>query len=121
MKDIREKALAELQAVALARPADCLRWEDGKLELKDKLPSKSAAAIASVERSSAGVKLRFHDKLKALELLLRYGAAGPGSEANNLLEALLEATKEPINTEDIPEMIGEEEQDENGIFITAGG
>lgn len=105
--------MSELEAIALARPTDLLKWEDGKLELADDLTGSSAAAIASIERSNAGVKVRFHDKLKAIEMLLLHGAAG-GDRRNNLLEAILRATAGELTAE---KKGGE---DENGIFITEG-
>ena len=120
MSDLREDVLKELAAVAMARPADCLRWEDGKLELKEEIPKESAAAISSIERSAAGVKLRFHDKLKALELLLQHSETAEAKAKNNLLEAILNAVRQPMDTDDIPE-VEEGEDDENGIFITEGG
>ena len=118
MADLMEEVMEELRAVAFARPADCLRWEDGKLELKKRLPRKSAAGVACIERSSAGVKVKFHDKLKALQLLLEYGGTGGGGADNNLLAALLEATRRPFAPGEIDD-IGEL-NDDNGIFIAEG-
>lgn len=117
--DIRDEVIAELRAVAMARPADCLRWEDGKLELKDELPIGTAAAISSIERTTSGVKLRFHDKLKALQLLLQAGNEKGSDPKSNLLEAILGAINGPIDTSDVPE-IEEGETDEDGVFITEG-
>lgn len=114
-----KKILAELKAVALARPLDCLDWNDGKLELKEleKIPARSRAGIASIERNTTGVKVKFHDKLKACELLLRYGEGGSTNEQNNLLEAILSATRGGVDPTGIEEM---ESDFENGISIAAG-
>ena len=58
---------------------------------------EQACAIASVEKGSGGLKVKFYDKLKALELLgkavglFEGGAQAP--EDNGLLEAILTATR----------------------------
>lgn len=95
-EDIR----AELRAIALARPVDCLRITDGVLELLPlgELPAAGAAGIASVELGPHGVKVRFYDKLKAIELLCsEEGAAAP---ENNLLEVILAALQNEEVLED---------------------
>ncbi len=94
----RQEILDELRAIGLARATDCLCIQDNRVELRtDALGREQAAAIAYMERTSAGWKVKFFDKLKALELLAELSgfSAGP-SEKSNLLEAIVEATKEDI-------------------------
>ena len=75
----------------------------------DSLSKNYQAAIASVERTSNGIRLKFYDKMKALELLGK--AAGmfdtdrnTEREGNNLLQAIVEATGGEIDTDDVPEI-----------------
>ena len=110
--------LNELAAIATARPSDCLRWEDGKLELREEIPEECAAAIASIERGPSGVKLRFHDKLKAMEMLLLHtGTLDRAGEGASLLEAIVSATKCAMLINET----GEEKESENGVFIGERG
>ena len=55
--------LEELAAVAFARAADYYGTDWAPL------PDAAGAALAAVEKTPSGVKLKFYDKLKALELL----------------------------------------------------
>ena len=118
--EVRKKVFNELLLIATVRPAECLDWEEGKLELAEKIPKKIAAAISSIERSTAGVKLRFHDKLRAIDLLLEHmeKLGTTQEERNNLLEAIIAATSAAVNVDDIPELEGAD--NENGIFIEQG-
>lgn len=83
-----EELRAELRAIALARPVECLRMVGGALELLplSELPAAGAAGIASIELGPHGVKVRFYDKLKAAELLCSEGGGPP--TVNNLFEML---------------------------------
>lgn len=120
MKNLREKLLKELETVALSRPIDCLCWEDGKIELKpfSEISARSRAGIASIERSAGAVRVRFHDKIKALELLLKYGVDDrQGGEESNLLKLLSAGMAE---TTDYNDILGDDEDHENGVFITEG-
>lgn len=114
-----KKILAELRKIVLANPLDLLVWNDGKLELKslNQIPAKSRGAVARIERNTTGVKVVFHDKLKAAELLLRYDQQQTAVEENNLLVAILNSTTGTVDTTDIDEM---RVDDENGIFIAEG-
>ena len=102
----------ELAAIGFARATDCFYVEGSTLVFKpdQELSSQAGAAIASVERTAGGLKVKFYDKLKALELLGKYmgmfdGTAGrDGQETNNLLEAILAATREEVRTNDVPEL-----------------
>ena len=66
--------LQELTAIAMARATDYMSVCDGGLEIRstNELTPEQAAAIASIERSTGGLKVKFYDKLKALELLGKY-------------------------------------------------
>lgn len=114
-----KRIIRELKAIALSRPLDCLDWQDGKLELKplDKIPARSRVGIARIERNTTGIKVVFHDKLKAAELLLRTLGVPSESTDNNLLEKILEACSGPVDFSDIEEL---EDLYDNGVFIEQG-
>ena len=112
MKNITpKKVVEELAAIGFARATNFLRVSEGELTVcdTDTLSKADRAAIASIERSSNGIKLKFYDKMKALELLGKYMGMFDGKDdaeenRNNLLEAILAATKEEVETDDIPEI-----------------
>ena len=107
-----KKVAQELAAIGFARATDCLYVEGNTLVFKpnQELPAEAGAAIASVERTANGLKVKFYDKLKALELLGKYmgmfdGASdSPKLESNNLLEAILAGTREEVATDGVPEL-----------------
>lgn len=107
-----EQVIEELAAIGFARATDCLYVEGNTLMIKSaqELTPEAGAAIASIERNASGLKVKFYDKLKALELLGKHigmfdGTEGRGEqEKNNLLEAILAATREEVVTDDIPEL-----------------
>ena len=106
-----KKVVEELAAIGFARATDFLRVSDGELTIRDTdtLAKSDRAAIASIERSSTGIKLKFYDKMKALELLGKYMGMFEGKPSeeeahNNLLEAILAATQEEVETDDVPEI-----------------
>lgn len=104
----RQQVLDELAAVGFFRVGDCLKLDGQKLVLK-KLGGKAGAAIASVEQTGSGVKVKFYDKLKALTLLGELTGAFDGDrqekrEESNLLECILQATEGEVETDDIPEI-----------------
>jgi len=102
-----EKILEELAAIAFARVPDYMVQEDGQMHLREDLKPRQRAAIASVE---SGGKVKFYDKMKALELLGKHfglfeAKEGPKTEKeNNLLEAILQATGQEVDTDDLSEL-----------------
>ena len=112
MKKITPKQVVEeLAAIGFARATNFLRVSGGELTIRetDSLSKADQAAIASIERSSTGIKLKFYDKMKALELLGKYmgmfeGTAREEEAHNNLLEAILAATQEDVELCDLPEI-----------------
>jgi len=101
-----EKILEELAAIAFARVPDYMVQEDGQMHLREDLKPRQRAAIASVE---SGGKVKFYDKMKALELLGKhfglFEAKGAQEDReNNLLEAILQATAQEVDTNDVSEL-----------------
>ena len=104
-----EKILDELAAIAFARAPDYLVVEEGQVRLRDGLKPRQRAAVASVEKSTTGIKVKFYDKMKALELLGKYLGLFEGNDAgeeteNNLLEAILQATGQEVDTDGVSEL-----------------
>ena len=109
MENLSEKIIDELVAIAFARATDYLYTQDGSLVIRDtgQLPEDAGAAIAGIERSTGGLKVKFYDKLKALEILGKccglFESNQTPREENNLLQMMLQATKEDMDLDDIPE------------------
>ena len=83
--------LRELAAIGFASPARLL-GPDGQVD-PQRLASADLAAVAAIEATKGGVKLKYYDKLKALELLGKHFGVfdGTGQQAqaqNNLLDLL---------------------------------
>lgn len=106
-----DKVIKELAAIAMTRATDVLQILEGQVSIKapEQMGRGHAAAIASVEKTTGGWKVKFYDKLKALELLGDYyGLFSPGgkkeAEENNLLEAILSSTEGAVDISDIQEL-----------------
>lgn len=107
----RERVMEELVAIGFARVTDFLCVKDGELVIQSgqALSPQTEAAIASVEKTTHGWKVKFYDKLKALELLgkclgMLDGKSVPEDKKNNLLEQLLKATGKEMDVRDVPEL-----------------
>ncbi len=106
---LQEKILKELEAIALAKATDYLEVRDGVLGCRDTeaLTPEQCSAIASVEKSATGLKVKFYDKLKALELLGKvvglFDGGAVENEENNLLQAIVDSTKGALHTGDLQE------------------
>ena len=103
--------MEELAAIGFSRVTDFLYVENNTLMIRpsEELSAGEKAAIASIERTSSGIKVKFYDKLKALELLGKHMGMFDSKQYEpihntNLLEAILAATQKELNTDDIPEL-----------------
>ena len=106
-----ERLLWQLSAIATADTTALVQVAGGELVVGDtnSLSPEQRAAICSLEKSAGSIKVKFYDKLKALELLGKYlglfdrGVSGDFGDSP-LLQAVLTATKEVMDTYDLPEV-----------------
>ena len=105
MELTQERIVEELVAIGFARATDILDVKDGQTLLKE---AADGTAIANLETTPKGVKVKFYDKLKALELLGKamglFEGVAAAQEENNLLDAILLATGKEVETGDVPEV-----------------
>ena len=104
----KDAILKELALIGFARVPDYLEIRDGTLTMRQG-KELDGAAIASIEKATGGWKVKFYDKLKALELMGKHLGMFSGTEGQeqsaecNLLECIIEATREEVDFRDIPE------------------
>ena len=106
----QDAVLRELAAIGFSRATDYATIRGPLVEMTptDKLSDAQKKAVASIEQGNFGIKVKLHDKVKALELLGRHlgmfenKASQKTAGENNLLEAI--QSTEEINTDDLPEV-----------------
>ena len=102
----RQKLMEELAVIAFADTTEYLSVKDGVLTVADIPKGAALGAIQSVEKTSGGIRVRFYDKLKALELLGKATGLFEGlaqEESGNLLEAIVGATEQEVDMDDLQE------------------
>lgn len=111
MTESAQVLLKQLWAIATCRATDLLAVKQGQLEVRDtdRLTESQQLAIAAIEKGPGGVKVKFYDKLKALELLGKHmglfeQGAAVDPQQSNLLEQLLAATDREVSLCDLPEV-----------------
>lgn len=105
------EVLAQIRAIAMADVTELVQVEQGELVIRStgELSPQLRRAICSVEKSAGSLKVKFYDKLKALELLGKYlglfdRQGSVCDDGADLLGEILRSTEEVIPVHDIPEI-----------------
>ena len=105
-----QRIMRELAAIAFANVPDAIIVEGNDVHLRRALTPRQRAAIASIEKTTGGVKVKFYDKMKALELLGKHFGLFEGKDVqeqeteNNLLAAILQATQQEVDIDEVSEL-----------------
>ena len=106
-----QEVLAQIRAIAMADATELTQVENGELVIRStaEISPELRCAISSVEKSAGSLKIKFYDKLKALELLGKilglFDRQGVDTANDrDLLAEILQSTKEVIPTDDVPEI-----------------
>lgn len=105
----QDAVLRELAAIGFSRATDyaVIRGPLVKLTPTDQLNDEQKKAVASIEQGKFGIKLKLHDKVRALELLGKHlgmfdeKGGQQGTHENNLLDAIRQSGE--VSTDEIPE------------------
>ena len=103
----KERVVEELAQIAFFKATDIVTVQQGVLTVAD-IPAGAAGAVQSVEKTASGLRVKFYDKLKALELLGK--ATGlfdsmVDAGGSNLLDAIVSATKQEVDTDGLQELL----------------
>lgn len=119
----QKRVLDELAAIAFAKGTDFVSISHGLVHVLDTadMPADKLPAIASIKDGQCGIEVKLHDKVRALELLGKYLAlfdnkpTADETKENNLFDAISNAAKEAVDTNDIPEL--QPEADANADLV----
>lgn len=108
----RDRVLKELAAIGFSNITDFVTVAGRVIYIKDtgEVPVDKLPALASVKEGMAGIEVKLHDKVRALEMLGKYLGLFDGQTAedkdkeNNLFEAIQEASDENLNLNEIQEI-----------------
>lgn len=109
----QDRVLRELAAIGFARATDYAGVKDGAVQVydTDRLTDVQSRAIAGIKEGKYGVEVTLCDKIKALSKLGEHlglfscpAGGTPAPEESSLLDALVQATEEDMDTDDLPEV-----------------
>lgn len=108
-----DRVLEELAAIGFARATDYAGVKDGAVQVcdTDQLTDVQSRAIAGIKEGKYGVEVTLCDKIRALSKLGEHlglfscpAGGTPAPEESSLLDALVQATEEDMDTNDLPEV-----------------